>query len=197
MIDRLVAFDTETSGFSPSRHTLIEIGAVQFALDGTVLGTWQQFAHPGKPLDEEIVRLTGITDDMLHGAPPAVECARAFLEWAGEGSVFLAHNADFDQRFLNACFLGAGEFAPRMAVIDTLAWARTAGWPVADHKLGTLLAHVGHRAEGLHRALADADGVRALTLALLQGAPDPVRVLLDRLQAPKLPAPKTGFDLPG
>ncbi|MBI1318921.1 MAG: hypothetical protein GC168_08220 [Candidatus Hydrogenedens sp.] len=196
MIASLIAFDTETTGFNPRGDSLIEIGAVRFGLDGQVHEQWQTFANPGAPLSSRIRELTGIEDAMLHGAPSPIDAVRAFLGWAGSGVVYLAHNADFDVRFLNACFLQAGEFAPSMPVIDTLPWARAQGWPVPDHKLGTLLRHVGHQCEGLHRALADADGVRALTTTLLRAERDPAAAVLKRLASARLPTPKTAFDSP-
>jgi DNA polymerase-3 subunit alpha (Gram-positive type) len=196
MITALIAFDTETTGFNPREDSLIEIGAVRFGLDGEPRDQWQCFADPDAPLSARIRQLTGIDDDMLRGAPSPLDAVRGFVSWAGEGAVFLAHNADFDMRFLNASFLRAGEFAPRIPVIDTLPWARAQGWPVIDHKLGTLLRHLGHNTEGLHRALADADGVRALAATLLRQEPDPATAILQRLGARNLPTAKTSFDSP-
>ena len=197
MITELVAFDTETTGFDARRDDIIEVGAVRFDLAGRLLDTFQCLAQPANPLPAKVVELTGIDDVMLSNAPSSLDACRQFLGWAGESAIFVAHNADFDARFINAAFLEAGEFAPRLPVVDTLAWSKCAGWPVINHKLGTLLDHIGHQAEGLHRALADADGVRALTAALLSTEPDPTAAVLRRLGVPSLPAAaKSSFDLP-
>jgi len=168
----LVAFDLETTGLKASNGDIIEIAGVKFCLDGRELGTRQQFANPGYPVPEVITKITGITTEMVAGAPPPLEAVRDFLEWAGDGSVLVAHNAPFDAQFMTACFRKNRKPLPALQVFDTLPWAR-ACWPaLPNHKLGTLLKKVQADTEGLHRSLADARGVMALALHFLSMEPD-------------------------
>ena len=93
-----VAFDLETTGLSPREDTIIEIGAVRMK-GGQELARFQTFVDPGRSLERKIVDLTGITDDMLVGAPKIEEVLPQFLEFVGD-SPLIAHNADFDTGFI-------------------------------------------------------------------------------------------------
>ena len=73
-----VAFDLETTGLSAREDTIIEIGAVLLQ-DGVELDRFQTFVDPERPLDKKIVELTGITQDMLVGAPKLEEVLPKFL----------------------------------------------------------------------------------------------------------------------
>ena len=96
-----VAFDLETTGLY-RRDTIIEIGAVRMK-DGQEIERFQSFVDPGKALHPKIVELTGITDDMVHGAPTIEQVLPQFREFVGN-SVLVAHNADFDANFVRrAC----------------------------------------------------------------------------------------------
>ncbi len=93
-----VAFDLETTGLSSREDTIIEIGAVRMK-GGQELARFQTFVDPGRMLERKIVDLTGITDDMLVGAPRIEEVLPQFLEFVGD-SPLIAHNADFDTGFI-------------------------------------------------------------------------------------------------
>ena len=95
-----VAFDLETTGLSSQRDRIIEIGAVLLK-NGEELDRFQTFVDPERPLDRRIVELTGITDEMLQGAPKIEEVLPKFLEFVGD-RVLVAHNSDFDTGFIRA-----------------------------------------------------------------------------------------------
>ncbi len=195
LVKHLIAFDTETTGFSPSSDQMIEIGAVKFIPGGPELDEFTMLISPGQSLRPVITELTGLTDMDLIGAPEPLEAVRAFLAWAGEGSLFLAHNAVFDMRFVYKAFLDQAAFVPDIPVIDTLPWVRSLRLPVSDHKLGTLLDHVGYPMGMSHRSLADARGLSILVNRLLDGNTDPLGALSPWLINPSLPKPETSFDV--
>jgi DNA polymerase-3 subunit alpha (Gram-positive type) len=62
---------------------------------------FQSFVDPGRKLEKKITDLTGITDEMLVGAPKIQEVLPKFMEFVG-GRVLVAHNADFDTGFIRA-----------------------------------------------------------------------------------------------
>ena len=95
-----VAFDLETTGLSSKHDRIIEIGAVRMK-DGIEIDRFQTFVDPGRKLDKKIVELTGITDEMLLGAPSIEEVLPKFVEFVA-GSVLVAHNSDFDTGFIRA-----------------------------------------------------------------------------------------------
>ena len=95
-----VAFDLETTGLSSALDKIIEIGAVVMK-DGREVDRFQTFVDPGRKLEKKIVDLTGITDDMLVGAPKIEEVLPKFVEFIGN-RVLVAHNSDFDTGFIRA-----------------------------------------------------------------------------------------------
>ena len=98
--EEFVAFDLETTGLSSRDDRIIEIGAVVLK-NGQEVDRFQTFVDPERKLDRKIVDLTGITDEMLLGAPKIEEVLPKFLEFVGE-RVLVAHNADFDTGFIRA-----------------------------------------------------------------------------------------------
>lgn len=176
----LVAFDLETTGLKASNGDIIEIAGVKFSLDGKEIGSRQQFANPGYPVPEVITKITGITTEMVVGAPSPLDAVQQFLTWAGDSSLLVAHNAPFDAQFMVSCFRKNKKNIPALQVFDTLPWARTC-WPgLPNHKLGTLLKKVSANTEGLHRSLADARGVMALALHFLEAEKDREAAVIKR-----------------
>ena len=98
--DEFVAFDLETTGLSSREDRIIEIGAV-IMKRGKEVDRFQTFVDPERKLDRKIVDLTGITDDMLVGAPKIEEVLPKFLDFIGD-RVLVAHNSDFDTGFIRA-----------------------------------------------------------------------------------------------
>ena len=98
--DEFVAFDLETTGLSARDDRIIEIGAV-IMKDGQEIDRFQTFVDPHRKLEQKIIDLTGITDQMLKGAPEIEEILPKFLEFVGD-RVLVAHNADFDTGFIRA-----------------------------------------------------------------------------------------------
>ncbi len=112
-----VAFDLETTGLSSRTDKIIEIGAVVMK-DGKELDRFQTFVDPGRKLEKKIVDLTGITDDMLVGAPTIEEVLPEFLKFVGD-RVLVAHNSDFDTGFIRAECQRQG-FEYNLTAADTL-----------------------------------------------------------------------------
>ena len=111
-----VAFDLETTGLY--RHdTIIEIGAVLMK-QGVELDRFQTFVDPKRKLHPSIVELTGITDEMLKGAPTIEEILPKFREFVGD-RVLVAHNADFDANFIRRACEAQG-ISWDMTYVDTL-----------------------------------------------------------------------------
>ncbi len=99
--EEYVAFDLETTGLF-RQDTIIEIGAIRMR-NGEEIDRFQTFVDPHRNLHPKTVELTGITDEMLRGAPDIVQALAEFKEFVG-CSVLVAHNADFDVNFVRrAC----------------------------------------------------------------------------------------------
>ncbi len=100
LTEEFVAFDLETTGLSSANDRIIEIGAVLIK-DGKEIDRFQTFVDPRRKLSPRIVELTGITDEMLNGAPGIEEVFPKFVEFVGD-RLLVAHNADFDTGFIRA-----------------------------------------------------------------------------------------------
>lgn len=147
-----VVFDIETTGLSARNDQIIEIGAVKVA-GGRVLDTFSSFVRLDRPLPEEIVRLTNITDDMLVGAPPLEQVFESFLSFIGDLPL-VAHNADFDMSFINKLCFEKGIDAP--IAVDTIALARQL-LPIKKYGLETVVRYFKIPFSNHHRAVADAE----------------------------------------
>ena len=68
----IVALDIETTGLDPQRDAIIEIAAVRFN-SRRIEDQWSTLINPRRPISEFITNLTGITNNMVNGAPQIEE----------------------------------------------------------------------------------------------------------------------------
>ncbi len=149
----IVCFDIETTGLNKKYEVIIEIGAVVLK-NGEITDTFNTFVSPGRILPPEIIRLTGITDEMLEGAPSQEEALRAFLAFAGDRPL-AAHNADFDMGFIAA---GCRKYGIpfRSPSVDSLILAQNLLPELGKYKLDIVAEHLRLPAFNHHRASDDA-----------------------------------------
>ena len=160
--------DVETTGWSPDKAGITEIGAVRVRR-GEVVAEFTSLVNPGTPVPAPITELTGISDRMLALAPPVAAVLPGLLAFA-EGSVLTAHNAPFDLRFIVAACAAAGLGWPGFEVLDTVRLARhlmATPDEVPDRKLATLAEYFGTPVRPSHRALDDARATAVVLWELL------------------------------
>lgn len=116
------AFDTETSGQNPNTSGIIEIGAVKFTKD-KILEKFSSLVKISEPLNGFITDLTGITDEMLKPAPPPLQVITEFRKFCRD-TVLVAHNAQFDLRFVNEESRRLGFLPLSNSAVDTLRLSR-------------------------------------------------------------------------
>ena len=152
-MDTFIVYDLETTGIHPERDEIIEIGALKVC-QGNVVDTFSCLIHPHITLPDEIIALTGITQEMVETGLEKEEAIRKFIEFASEDTV-LGHNISFDYKFMKVA-------ADRLSLpfekktLDTLKIARKHLKELPDKKLGTVCQHYGYWNEHAHRALDDA-----------------------------------------
>jgi DNA polymerase-3 subunit epsilon len=161
--------DIETTGLDPASDRIIELACLpfHFSSEGVlydVLPAYAGFEDPGQPLPEEVVRLTGITDDQLLGRKLDDETVTAL---ASPANLIIAHNAAFDRCFLER----------RFPLFVDKPWACSFGqvpWTeegLGSTKLDYLLSRFGFFFDD-HRAMADCRAVlHLLSLTLPSGRP--------------------------
>jgi DNA polymerase III subunit epsilon len=158
--------DLETTGLSPSRSHICEIGAARIErLD--LAETFQTLVNPRERLPLQIAALTGIDDRELRRAPSVALATRRFVAFAGD-AVLVAHNARFDIAFLDAAVLRLGDRRLAAPVVDTVWLARRVlAGRQARFGLASLAQFFGTGTRPCHRALPDAEATAEILLRLL------------------------------
>ncbi len=172
--ESFIAVDIETTGFSKD-DSIIEIGAALFK-DGNLKRTYQSFVHTKRQLPQAIIRLTGITDEIVRQAPKADVVMTKFIKFIGaEQLVF--HNASFDMRFIKRCADDIHQSIEN-SIVDTLKISRVKLPQLQNHKLATLIDHFQIDRRPRHRAIDDcvATGLLYLRLSALKTQPPIARI---------------------
>lgn len=150
-----VIFDVETTGLSINYNEIIEIGAVKLK-NGMIVDTFSTFIKPNKPIPEFITELTSISNSMVATSPKIKDIFNDFLTFI-DGTILVAHNADFDTGFIYEAIKRLNLEKRRFPCIDTLALSRVlyAGGP-KNFKLETIAKYLKVEIEQQHRAIHDA-----------------------------------------
>ena len=147
-----VVFDLETTGLDVMSNGITEIGAVKL-VDGKMTEQFTTLVKPDYPITEENIAITGITPEMVKDAPKIATVIPDFMKFI-DGAILVAHNAEFDVKFLKR-FAGGEEFEIKNKVVDSVELARSCLPQLKRHDLHTVADHFGiifHH----HRALSDA-----------------------------------------
>lgn len=148
-----VVFDTETTGLNAAENTIIEIAAVK--MRGTeIVEEWSELIDPGFAVGPKTTEITGITNEMLAGQRSLEPVLQQFKEFVGD-AILVAHNAEFDQGFLNACAKRIGMERWSNPFLDTLPLARLLYPGMRNYRLGTLAKRLSVELINAHRALDD------------------------------------------
>lgn len=168
-----VVFDLETTGLSPDRDAIIEIGALKI-IDGVIQEAvcFESLVCPTDAMGKRILihpasqRVHGITDRMVHAAPCIGEVLPQFVEFVGHLPV-VAHNVSFDGRFMRA---NAGRLGLNWQPTEwcTVQLSKKVFPKERAHNLDALAGRLGLTFTGeRHRSLADVR-VTAQAYLLLQ-----------------------------
>jgi DNA polymerase-3 subunit epsilon len=161
--------DIETTGGNPQNHRITEIAIYLF--DGTnIIDEFVSLINPETYIPHYITQLTGITNEMVANAPRFCDIARKVVEIT-DGVFFVAHNAQFDYRFIQNEFKRLGYNYSR----DTLCTVKLSrkNFPgYSSYSLGNLCQVIGIEINGRHRAAGDALATVALFKRLIEVNPE-------------------------
>lgn len=159
-----IVFDIETTGLSPKKNEITEIGAVKIQ-NGKIIDRFSSLVSPEHPIPPKIIELTGITDEMVKDAPKIHEALPEFLEFCGDG-ILVAHNAKFDTSFIKNKAQKLN-LKVENAIMDTLAFSRMCLPQLKKHRLNNLAKHFKVALENHHRAVDDAEATAEIFLRLI------------------------------
>ena len=147
------ALDLETTGLS-SFSRIVEVGAVRFKI-GEQGEHLQTLVDPGGPIPGGAMRVHGITDEMVAGAPRVPEVLEQLLDFTS-GCVLVAHNARYDTSILSTELVRAGIPLPPNEVVCTIKASKRFLPAMPNYRLQTVADVLAIDPGGFHRALADA-----------------------------------------
>lgn len=179
---REIVFDTETTGLDPlskdGPDRLVEIGCVELMGLERTGRELHLYLNPERGVPDEVVRVHGLTRDFLKNHPRFADVVEQFLDFVGDAPL-VAHNASFDQSFIDAELIRAGR-SPTSAdrYVDTMPIARKR-FPGASCSLDALAKRyqldrygfdlAARKGPGGHGALVDARILAEVYLQLQGG----------------------------
>ena len=161
-----VVFDLETTGLSAVQCGICEVGAVRVRALQPV-DSFQSLVNPGVALPEPVARLTGLREQELRRAPSVSSVLTRFLAFAGD-ELLVAHNARFDQRFLERqLLLRHGRRLSEPPLCTAALARRLLEGRLRRVGLASLAQFFGVSSRPCHRALPDAEATAEVLVHLI------------------------------
>ena len=175
MSNRLISFDTETTGLDfKSGDRVVEIGAVEILGRSKTGELFQTYLNPeGKQMSEGALEITNISNEQLKNAPKFKDVVEEFIKFVN-GAELVIHNAEFDIGFINNELKLINheikDIRDICTVFDTLIHARKA-FPGQRNNLNALSMRLGISSydRTYHGALLDAQILADTYLSLTGG----------------------------
>lgn len=171
---RQIVLDTETTGLDPQAgHRIIEVGCVELLNRRFTGRTFHTYINPEREIEEEAIRVHGLTNDFLSDKPLFSHIAYDLLDFI-KGAELIIHNAAFDVGFIDAEFARVsadlGKVQHACTVLDTLALARSLH-PGQRNSLDALCKRysVDNSKRSFHGALLDAEILADVYLLMTGG----------------------------
>ena len=161
-----VVVDVEATGAKTPPNRLIELGAYRIR-SARIVDKFVSLVNPEIPIPRFVATLTGISNEMVKGAPVFADVAPKWLDFVSE-AVLVAHNAPFDTSFLNheisRVYPGHRMVNPHLC---TVRLSRRAMPDLSNHRLETIASHFSIPIASRHRAGSDALATAEIFILLL------------------------------
>ena len=153
--ERFIVFDFETTGLDPTRHEIIEIGAIRVNRDSDDHETFQALVIPKGRITKKITEITGLTRvKLVAEGMPLDKALSEFRQFVGNLPM-VAYNAPFDHSFLKMACAKTDSEHFKNEVCCALAMARRAFPGRKSYRLIDLARDGNLTLENNHRALSD------------------------------------------
>ena len=171
--------DVESTGLHPPpapASGVVEVAYLELDMNTLeILNEGYSRVQPGCPIHPEASKVHGITDaDVIHA--PKLEEVYKFED----AVIHSGHSAAFDLKFL------AGQYDNLIGSLCTLALARQYIHDSPNHKLGTLVDHLGLPKGQAHNALADCHMTRHLLIHIVEKSGRDLKAHIAAARKPKV-----------
>ncbi|MBR3168572.1 MAG: hypothetical protein IKF18_07795 [Erysipelotrichaceae bacterium] len=163
-LEDYTVIDVETTGLKADLCEMTEISGVRVR-GHKIVAEFSSLIHPLHPIPDNIVSLTGISNEMVKDAPELEEVLPAFLDWLGD-DILVGQNIPFDISFLLHGCRSARIEPFRNDYEDTLSFSRLLLPEMPHHRLNNLCDHFGIVNEQAHRSLSDCRATYAVYRSL-------------------------------
>ena len=180
---REIVLDTETTGLRQNDgDRIVEIGCIELVNHIATGNSYHQYINPERPMPAAAFNVHGLNDEFLSDFPVMAEIMDQFIEFIGEETPLIIHNAEFDIGFLNAELKRLEK--PMIAItrsIDTVRMAKEK-FPGAPASLDALCRRfsIDNTSRTLHGALLDAQLLSEVYLELIGGRQPDFELDLDK-----------------
>ena len=159
MIENYVVIDLEMTGLNAKTDAILEVGAVRVR-EGNVTDTYGTLLRTGRKLSEQVMELTGITEEMAQNGANPEDAMGEFFAFLG-ADILVGQNVIFDYSFLKQWAVNHN-FAFERNAVDTLKLARRFLPAEQKKDLESLCTYFSIEREQAHRALDDALATKAV-----------------------------------
>ncbi len=157
--------DVETTGSAAANDRIIEFAAYKVH-NGKIVDGYSSLVNPGRHIPNFIRNMTGISNEMVYGAPSFREISVSVSQFL-EGTVFVAHNSQFDYGFVRNELARSGLDLEIPQLCTRKLSSRI--FPHLQRKaLDHVCRHLGIKIGGRHRAYGDARATAHLLIELLE-----------------------------
>lgn len=157
-----ISFDTETTGMWAPVNRIVEIAAVKFNIQDGVIDTFESLINPQREIPPEVIEIHGISNDMVKNAPTAETVLNQFIDFCGNVSILIAHNAPFDISFVGGELKRNDLVFGDNLIMDTVDIFKRFYPGLYSYSLLNLVKHFKISQSQEHRALSDANFVYEL-----------------------------------
>jgi len=160
-------FDIETTGLSVNFDKIIEIAAVRVK-NGQILDEYQTYVNPERPISQLTTKITSIKNSDVAVAPKIEEVIKEFKAFF-EGTIMVAHNAQFDIGFIESELKRNNLFESELPYIDTLSLARNCyGHVLKRFNLKTVSNYFKVSLVQHHRAIYDTRATSDIFISMVR-----------------------------
>lgn len=153
----VVVVDLETTGFHPDHgDAIISIGAVAMRGDKLLLGdSFYTLVNPNRSIPPHVSSLTGISGEMVHGAPELLTAMSRFFRFVGDRPL-VAHHSRHEREFFRAGLWKTSRRPFTHRMLDTMLLIRLLSNPIGNGSLDALCSMHDIPISRRHHAYCDA-----------------------------------------